>query len=149
MNRKRLEAELVRDEDRRLFPYDDRTGKAPVLATKGKITIGMGWNLTDRGLPEEIIDRLTAISIQTAIDDLTALVPDWETHDEPRQHVLLNVSFNLGLTKLSRFTNTLAAFKARDYEGTARGLEHSLWYSQVKARGRRLVAQMRTGQWQD
>ena len=32
--------------------------KKPYTDTVGKITIGVGWNLSDKGLPEEIIQQL-------------------------------------------------------------------------------------------
>ena len=44
MNRVRLHSELIRDEANRLKPYRDSVGK---------LTIGIGRNLDDRGISKE------------------------------------------------------------------------------------------------
>ena len=68
----KLKAELERDEGRRSKPYED---------TEGILTIGVGWNLEERGLPQEIIDRLFEISISDAERDALALFPSFRELD--------------------------------------------------------------------
>ena len=52
------------------------------------------------------------------------------------QHVLVNMCFNLGGTRLSKFKNMLGACRAHDWDKMAAEMENSRWYSQV---GRRSV----------
>src|SRR3990167_4486964 len=90
-DRFRLKEELKRDEDNKQFPYED---------TVGKLTIGVGHNLTDLGLPPQIVDALLDLDIHQAARDVHAIYPEWETLSDARQRVLLNMSFNLGRTRL-------------------------------------------------
>ena len=61
---------LLKHEGLRLHPYDDVTGKPPETL-QGKITIGVGRNLTDVG-----ITRTEALSLLKAdIHDLAARGP--------------------------------------------------------------------------
>jgi lysozyme len=53
--------------------------------------------------------------------------------------------FNLGVTRLGGFVNTLAAMKRGDYEAAADGMMKSLWASQVGRRAQRLAKMMREG----
>tara|TARA_R100001163_G_scaffold43824_1_gene33093 strand:- start:1639 stop:2094 length:456 start_codon:yes stop_codon:yes gene_type:complete len=52
------------------------------------------------------------------------------------QHVLVNMCFNLGGTRLSKFKNMLGACRAHDWDKMAAEMENSRWYKQV---GRRSV----------
>ena len=52
-----LVEELTRDEGREKYLYQDSVNK---------FTIGVGWNIQDNGLPDEIIDRLLMIGIYNA-----------------------------------------------------------------------------------
>ena len=52
------------------------------------------------------------------------------------QHVLVNMCFNLGGTRLSKFKNMLGACRAHNWDKMAAEMENSRWYSQV---GRRSV----------
>jgi len=52
------------------------------------------------------------------------------------QHVLVNMCFNLGGTRLSKFKNMLGACRAHDWDKMAAEMEDSRWYKQV---GRRSV----------
>jgi GH24 family phage-related lysozyme (muramidase) len=70
------------------------------------------------------------------------LVPSWTTMPLFAQTTLLNLAYNLGETRLSKFQGTLQAFVANDWSGVGAHLEDSLWYKQVGARGRELVARM-------
>jgi len=64
------------------------------------------------------------------------------------QHVLVNMCFNLGGTRLSKFKNMLGACRAHNWDKMAAEMENSRWYSQV---GRRSVelqeSVLNTGKW--
>ena len=141
-DRDKLRQELSRDEDRRRFAYDDKTGNPPAL--QGKLTIGVGWNLTANGLPDEVIDRLLDIGIDRAEAGLNEVLSGWrDTLDDVRQRVLLNMAFNLGGPKLSLFIHFLAHVRDRDWEGAALEMEQSNWFREVGPRAVRLVTMMR------
>ena len=56
------------------------------------------------------------------------------------QHVLVNMCFNLGANRLSKFKNMLLACREHNWEQMAAEMENSRWYSQVGRRSRELQA---------
>ncbi len=130
-----LVTELRRDEDRRLKPY---------LDTVGKITIGVGRNLTDVGISSSECSILLENDIKRTLIWLDHHLPWWRTLDAIRQRVLINMAFNLG-GKLLTFVNALAAIQRTDYAAAANAMLASKWATQVGARANRLADMMRTG----
>jgi GH24 family phage-related lysozyme (muramidase) len=53
--------------------------------------------------------------------------------------VLINMMFNLGLTKLLKFRNTLNYMKEQKFPQAAAGMRNSLWYKQVTKRAEELA----------
>ena len=149
MDRDLLKQELSRDEARRTRVYDDADGSTPFTAgmtQKGKLTIGVGWNLTDNGLPDRQIDELLDIGIDRACEALDRIWPGWTAAlDETRQRALANMAFNMGPAKLEGFPHFLAALKSGDYALAAQNLADSLWHRQVGPRAERIEAMIRTG----
>jgi lysozyme len=142
-----LRMQLERQEGKRYTPYDDATGK--VLKTgdiiQGKLTIGIGWNLSDVPLPNEIVEKLYQISIQNVDKDLQKNLPWVFDMDDVRKDVIRNMCFNMGINRLLGFGNTLADCKVGDYVSAANRLQQSLWASQVPVRANELIRQLRTG----
>lgn len=65
----------------------------------------------------------------------------------PRQAVLIEMAFNLGVAGLKKFKATLSALALQNYEQAATHMLMSKWAGQVGARAVRLAEQMKTGQW--
>jgi len=133
--------DLIRDEGLKLKPY---------RCTAGKLTIGVGRNLDDVGIShQEAIDLLTNDIVRVRAE--CARQPWWPAvqGDQVRERAMLNMAFNVGIVGLSKFTNTLAAVKAKDWPRAARGMRASLWAKQVGARAERLAVMMETGQCAD
>ena len=57
---------------------------------------------------------------------------------EPIQRVLVNMCFNLGGTRLSKFKNMLAACRSHNWQEMARQMQDSRWYYQVGRRSQEL-----------
>ena len=64
-----------------------------------------------------------------------------------RQAVVVDMSFNLGLTRFSQFTQTLKAISAGNYAAASSYMLDSKWARQVGPRAQRLAKMMRTGEW--
>ena len=77
--------------------------------------------------------------------DLDRNMPWWQTLSDVRQRVICNMCFNLGVSKLVGFRNTLAAMRQGDYVSAAQGMLNSAWAGQVGDRATRLAQMMRTG----
>ena len=135
MNRAELTKQLQRDEGLRLMPYKDSVGK---------LTIGIGRNLDDRGITEVEALSLLRNDIDIVEAELTKL-PIYRKLDEVRQTVLANMAFNIGVPRLLKFRQTWIALDAGDYAKAADEMLDSTWAQQVGLRAVRLSEMMRTG----
>ena len=129
-----LKAQLERDEDRRSRPYHD---------TAGKLTIGIGHNLTDLGIPDPVIDALSEYDISRTIRDLDRHLPWWRDRSEIRQQVLANMAFNMGIGTLLGFHRTLALMQ-QDDPAAGDEMLRSQWAWEVGDRATRLAQMWRT-----
>jgi lysozyme len=133
MNRTTVTAMIARHEGRRLKPYTD---------TAGKLTIGYGRNLTDDGIVIDEAKFMLDNDVTTAIKECYA-VQCFGSLDDDRQHVLIDMMFNLGPVKLLKFTKMLAAIEARDFKTAATEMMNSAWAIEVGQRAIELAALMR------
>ncbi len=131
-----LKTQLRIDEGEELHPYTD---------TVGKLTIGVGRNLTDRGISEVESDFLLTNDIAMIQADLNHVMPWWAGLSDNRQLVVANLCFNIGLTRLLGFKNFLAAARSGNYTEAAAELLDSKWATQVGARATRLAKLMEQG----
>jgi lysozyme len=135
MNRDALLVDLMRDEGCRLKPYVD---------TVGKLTIGIGRNLTDNGitLPEA---KMLALNDIDAIElELAMRLPWFASAQEPVQRGLANMGFNLGWPRLAGFQKMLTALEAGQYDMAADEALASKWAAQVGDRAGRIATLFRS-----
>lgn len=137
MNTAALRAQLIQDESLRLKPYTD---------TKGQITIGVGHNLSARGITMAQALEWLDDDIGETVDDVEHAWPWVARLDNVRQHVLLNMAFNLGTVKLGAFHRFLDALQAGNYQTAAMEMMDSAWADQVGRRATRLATEMLTGE---
>ena len=116
----------------------------PYKDSVGKITIGYGRNLDDKGISRHEADYLLENDITEAID-YAETYPFFATLNDARKHVVVDMMFNLGPTRFGLFRSFIDALNAQDYEKAALQMIDSLWYKQVRARAVRLVMIMRSG----
>jgi lysozyme len=131
--------QLVRDEGLRLHPYADSVGK---------LTIGIGRNLTDVGISEPEAEMLLSNDIAIASSRLAEAFPWTSGLDDVRRSALINMAFNMGVGGLANFRKFLAALQAKDYKTARNEMLNSQWAKQVGARAQRLAIQIETGKWQ-
>lgn len=131
-----LISELRRDEGVRSKAYID---------TVGKITAGVGRNLSDVGLSDDEINVLLANDVKRVKADLDRHLPWWRSLDDVRARALANMAFNLGVAGLMGFKDTLGAIQAHRWDAAADAMVDSKWARQVGARALRLAKMIRTG----
>ncbi|SHN70608.1 glycoside hydrolase family protein [Desulfovibrio litoralis] len=135
--------------------------------TAKKLTIGYGHNLDANPIPglilkekdtinEEQAERLLKADILACIQDLNSHLSWWITLNEARKAVLINMCFNLGITKLLTFKKTLHFIRIGNYKQAAKNMMCSLWSKQVGDgiggyfdRAEELAKQMQSGKWQE
>ena len=130
-----LRERLIRTEGRRNRPYVD---------TVGKVTIGIGHNLTDKGLNDTIVEILFHQDILEAEIDVNK-IPVYAKLDPIRQTVLLDMVFNMGLYRLIEFRRTILYLERGDFDGAADEMLLSTWAKQVGHRAIELATIIRTG----
>lgn len=148
VNRECMEKQLALHEGLRLYPY---------RCTAKKLTLGVGYNGQDRGwetferiigrpldralltraerTKERVITRPEALvvlraDIQTYEAAVRKAWPFYDTIDEVRQRVVLDMAFNLGY-RLRAFKNTQRAVEQRQWTLAAAHMMQSLWSMQV------------------
>lgn len=136
MNARRVAEQLLVDEGLRLRPY---------RCTAGKLTIGVGRNLEDRGITESEALLLLDNDIADFWGKLALAQPWTLAAPEHVQEALLNMAFNLGVGGLLGFKETLALLKTEQYAAAASAMLASKWARQVGKRAERLARQVREG----
>lgn len=131
-----IKSELTVDEGRKPRIYKD---------TVGKVTGGVGRNLSDVPFGDDEMDLMLTNDVKKVVAQLNQRLPWWTGLSERRQRVLVNMAFNMGINGLLGFTNTLAMIQHGDFTGAANGMLASKWADQVGDRAKRLATMMREG----
>jgi lysozyme len=126
-----LRQQLIVHEGLRLMPYEDGAGK---------LTIGVGHNLTDRGITHAQAMALLDDDIADTVSSVFAAFPWTATIPAAPMRVLLDVAFNAGTRGLGKFVKLLAAVEAGDYQTAAAEVVNS---HLAPARAQRLAALLR------
>lgn len=118
------------------------------LCTAGYETIGVGRNIAESGigLSDDEIDYLLENDIKRCKQELVSL--SWFSDLDPvRQDAIVNLCFNLGLTRLMGFQNAMGAMAVGDYEKAADEFLDSRWAKQVGQRSLDVAHMIRTGEY--
>ncbi len=113
------------------------------------ITVGVGRNIDENGglgLSDDEIDYLLENDIKRCKQELIAL-PWFVDLDSVRQDAIINLCFNLGMTRLLGFKNALAAMEAGDHPKAAAEFYDSRWAKQVGSRADEVCEMIRTGRY--
>lgn len=130
-----LQRQLITHEAIRRLPYHDSVGK---------LTIGIGRNLDDVGITRAEALYLLDNDIEKVIS-VVSFQPYWEELNEVRQRVIIDMVFNLGWPRFSKFKKLIKALNDRNYTNAALEMLDSKWARQVGQRANRLAEMMRTG----
>lgn len=136
-----------------------RPSLKPYNCPAGKMTIGYGWNIEARGLPQHIRDHLKEngeITVEMADDLLFTSIaesiaacgrifPDIQSYSGPRQRALVDMCFNLGEKGLLEFRTMRSHIADGDFTKAAHAAMQSKWASQVKDRAKHIYALLRWG----
>ena len=119
------------------------------LCSEGYATFGIGHMVTEQdmehtwpvGTPvtDERILQVFHDDCKDAINDVEQLVNDVYSHPDNVIRVLVNMAFNIGRPRLSKFKKMLAAVEDKDYVKASEEMKDSKWYKQVGRRSEELV----------
>ena len=115
-----------------------------------KITIGVGRNIDPEGgigLQEDEIDYLLQNDIDRIITELDFEYGWFSELNEARQDAMIDISFNLGQTRLRKFKKALTAMEKSDWDTAANEFMDSKWSKQVGNRAKELTEIIRNGKY--
>lgn len=136
MDRDVLKAQLRAHEGVRSNPYRD---------TVGKVTIGVGRNLDDKGLRPTEIAFLLANDVDEVMEEIALHLPWFDALSEKRQLVVADMVFNLGMPRFLEFKRMIAAINAGHYDVASTQMLESKWARQVGQRAKTLAGMMSAG----
>ena len=115
-----------------------------------KTTIGVGRNIDKNGgigLSQMEIDYLLANDIKRVEAELSQAFNWYDDLNDPRKDAMMDMCFNMGLPRLSKFKKSLAAMSNRHYEIAAVEFLDSRWAVQVGQRAITVTDIIRSGEY--
>ena len=135
MDRQRLFKQLRLHEGVEKFPY---------RCTAGYLTIGVGRNIEERGLPDDEIDFILDNDIEVVMNEVSVTFDWFFDLSEVRQRVVADMIFNIGMPRFKQFKKMIAALEEGDWSEAANQMMDSKWAKQVGKRAERLRDMMET-----
>jgi lysozyme len=139
-----LNEQLIRHEGMRLKPY-----RCPA----GKLTVGVGRNIEDRGITEAEAMVMLENDIAGARADVDMLLEQFQIDkwrlNQARQDALINMAFNIGRRQLSGFKKMFAAIKDGNFDLAAAEMLDSKYAADVGQRAVELANQLSSGKYQE
>ena len=119
------------------------------LCSEGYETIGVGRNIADSGLglSEDEVDFLLDNDIKRVREELNDEYYWFGALNDARQEAMIDISFNLGQTRLRGFKKALDAMSTEDFDRAADEFMDSKWSEQVGNRSTEVTEMIRTGEY--
>ena len=143
MNIERVQRQLELDEGVEHRIYHDHLGLATfgighlVLTSDPEFSLEIGTPVT----PERVATAF-AEDLAIAENECKVLYYFWEELPEEVQEILVNMMFNLGRPRLSKFKKMNAHIEDENWRCAAVEGRDSRWYNQVGQRAERLMVRM-------
>jgi len=136
-NREALRSLLIKHEGYRKYPY---------VCSAGKLTIGIGHNLTDNGLPDYMINKLFEYDVGWAVRGLLGVFSNFATFSGARQIALIDMVFQLGLPSFKGFKNTIQFIRTGEWALAADEALDSRWArNDTPERAKEITDMLRSG----
>ncbi len=103
----------------RLIKLNEGCRSKPYLCIAGKMTIGIGRNLEDKGITQVEANILLDFDIEECLMDLKRIFPDFKNLSDVRRAVLTDMRFQLGGRGLRSFKKMIAAVNNGQIEQVA------------------------------
>ena len=114
----------------------------------GYLTIGYG-RLIDKnkggGITKEEAEYLLKNDIERFINEIKKNISFFNDLNDARQAVIINMAFQMGISGLLGFKNTLKFIENKEFDKAADNMMLSKWATQTPSRAKRLSEQIRSG----
>jgi GH24 family phage-related lysozyme (muramidase) len=108
-------------------------------------SFGLDYNKVRSGqemLTDDQVDVLYRNDIKNAMKDAKTFLPSFDQQPTQVKTILVDMSFNMGLDRLSTFKNFKKALENSDYPKALLEMRNSNWAKQTKTRAERLSQKM-------
>jgi lysozyme len=129
-----------------LIANDEGFSQKVYTDTKGFLTIGFGFNLNTQPIPIGIALEWLDILLLGIEYKLEENIVFWDSLNDARKYVLINMAYQMGIGGLFGFHDMLKALGSKDYEGASTSMKDSVWYREFTARASRLIKIMQSGE---
>lgn len=136
MDIQRLRQTITKHEGIELMPY---------RCTSDKLTIGVGRNIEDRGISHETAMQMLDEDIDICINELQQTVSYWNDLPSRVKEGLINLCFNMGISRLMAFKKTFGFLREGMYDKAADELLESRYANQVGQRAIDVANMIRDG----
>jgi len=144
MNREEVFNQLKEDEGVKYEIYNDHLGLATfgvghlVIESDSEFSSPLGTSVS-----EERVWEAFEKDLDTSIDECEVLFgPKWHDFPGEVQEIVVNMMFNMGRPRLSKFKNFCAALEEGDWAKAAVEGRDSRWHKQVTNRAERLMVRL-------
>lgn len=134
----KLRKSLIEHEGYKKFLYFD-TAEPP------RATIGIGYNISERGLSDDWINHQYLADVTYFYNQLNEF-PWYKDLNPDRQIILIDMSF-MGWRRFLEFENMIQALSIHNYAQAAYEMLQSEWAKQVKSRSAKLAQGMLSGEY--
>lgn len=111
--------------------------------TNGHLTIGWGRNLED-GIRLDEAELMFQNDLKQTIGELEPL--SWfNSQPQGVKNALINMNFNLGITKMLEFEDMICCLERKNYPGAAHAALNSLWAKEVGQRAKDIAVMISEG----
>ena len=119
--------------------------------SENMITVGVGRNIDENGgigLADDEIEYLLANDIRRVREELDDTYFWFAALNEARKDAMIDISFNLGQTRLRGFVKAITAMSREQFDIAADEFMDSRWSEQVGNRAVEVTEMIRTGEYQ-
>ena len=138
-----LKAQIKLDEGVVYEVYKDHLGYPTfgvghlILRTDPEFHMAVGASVT-----KERVDECLEFDLSTAANECVILYPWFMSAPQEVKEILINMMFNMGRPRLSKFKNFSRALYEQDWKQAAVEGRDSRWHKQVTNRAERLMIRM-------
>ena len=115
----------------------------PYKCTAGKLTIGIGHNLDDRGVSPAVVNLMYDEDVTEVVADLKIIFTDFDDLPYDIHIVLADMRFQLGANRFRKFRKMIAAVKQSNWPEMIIQMKDSDWYKQTTNRANDLISMVR------
>ena len=115
------------------------------LDSVGVRTVGFGRNLDDRGISREEAEMLLLNDLETSTKEAKKFEFYENLTSNNRRDVIVEMIFNMGLTRFKEFKKTIGYINQANYSAAADEMLDSRWAKQVGQRALTLSNKFRAG----